>query len=291
MKEYLLKLFLFTSLVLFFYFNACKNEINHPESHQPVYLSDTVYSIIGTTMIFSAKINPQGVPTTYYFEYDVSENFNNSTTSKYIGAGPNFIMVVDTVSNLESGTLYYYRLVLEYDNRKVFGSIKTFVTPFEFIYPLSIATKWLYHYKIRESAYLLYFYDRNGNHEWEVIEKTDSQDSTIYKINCVQQDTIHEWNSLGTFDTTYTIHRLVQFKIVVYPEYIEPRWYSTLKDTYHVSFSYQIPRFSENIRDSVKFNYGNIVYVNNYGLTYFHQGSSGMHSVDERLYLQSIWRR
>ena len=86
-------------------------------------------SSIGTT---SAKLNgsvdPNGRSTTYFFEYGTTTSYGTKTSSSSAGSGSSSTNVSKTVSGLNSGTIYHFRLVATSDAGTVTGADRTFTT-------------------------------------------------------------------------------------------------------------------------------------------------------------------
>jgi len=95
----------------------------------PLIISDTALSISGSSAVFSGKINPRGLVTTYHFEYGISNSYGNTTTEKSIGSDSVYIVVGDSVFTFLPNTLYHYRIVASNNNGKIEGFDKTFATP------------------------------------------------------------------------------------------------------------------------------------------------------------------
>ena len=58
------------------------------------------------------SVNPEGVPTTYYFQYGTTTNWNEySTPPVEIGSGTSPLSESASISGLAGGTTYYFRIV------------------------------------------------------------------------------------------------------------------------------------------------------------------------------------
>ena len=128
---------IFTICLLTIAFPSCKKEVNITDNNNndtsktilPLIISDTVLSISRTGAVFSAKINSQGLATTYHFEYGASNAYGDTTVERSIGSGSIDVVVKDSVSTLLPATLYHFRLVASNANGKTEGFDKTFTTP------------------------------------------------------------------------------------------------------------------------------------------------------------------
>ena len=59
----------------------------------------------------NGSVNPNGVSTTYHFEYGLTTSYGSSTQSGSAGSGTVIVNVNATLSGLASGSVYHYRLV------------------------------------------------------------------------------------------------------------------------------------------------------------------------------------
>lgn len=64
-----------------------------------------------TSMQLNGSVNPEGVASTAYFEWGTSTSYGNSTTPQSVGAGNSPVIVDDTITGLQAGTLYFFRAV------------------------------------------------------------------------------------------------------------------------------------------------------------------------------------
>ncbi len=93
--------------------------------------SATGISQAGATL--HGEVNPNGSQTSYYFEYGKSTlfglfNLDQKTGSKSAGAGSGPVSVSASLTGLDSGSTYYYRLVAKNQYGTDEGSVHSFVT-------------------------------------------------------------------------------------------------------------------------------------------------------------------
>lgn len=83
-----------------------------------------------TTATLSATVNPEGLATTYRFEYGTSIAYGQSAPMPPAGAGSGTSPVAASVglTSLQGGTTYHYRLAATNANGTVFGADRTFTT-------------------------------------------------------------------------------------------------------------------------------------------------------------------
>ena len=77
----------------------------------------------------NGKINPNGLNTTYHFEYWKVESSVLSTDVREIESGKNDVDVTAYIENLEENTYYYYRLVAYNDLGTSYGDSMRYLTP------------------------------------------------------------------------------------------------------------------------------------------------------------------
>ncbi|MBI4713330.1 MAG: DUF2341 domain-containing protein [Planctomycetes bacterium] len=75
-----------------------------------------------------ATANPNGAPTTAYFQYGLDTNFGLTTTPQALGNGYTSINVTADISGLTSNKTYYYRLVASNSAGMAYGSNRLFNT-------------------------------------------------------------------------------------------------------------------------------------------------------------------
>jgi hypothetical protein len=93
----------------------------------------TAYTIAPTGVaesnaVLQGTVNPNGLSTTYHFEYGLTTNYGLSTKLQNAGSGLSQSTVDDTVDNLSPGTLYHYRLVASNGAGTTLGTDISFTT-------------------------------------------------------------------------------------------------------------------------------------------------------------------
>ena len=77
----------------------------------------------------NGTVNPRGISTHYYFEYGKTTGYGSSTSSSVAGSGLSSVEEAATVTGLEPGVIYHYRLVATNEAGTVRGSDQSFTTP------------------------------------------------------------------------------------------------------------------------------------------------------------------
>ena len=99
------------------------------EGAPPVATTAAASAVAGSTATLNGTINPEGHDTTYTFEYGTeAENYSSSTPEQDAGAGTSSMAVSASVTGLQPGTTYHYRVIATSGTGIVAGEDKTFAT-------------------------------------------------------------------------------------------------------------------------------------------------------------------
>jgi hypothetical protein len=77
----------------------------------------------------TGALNPQGLVTTWYFQYGKTKSYGTRTTAQDAGSGTRRVPVGAQLVNLTHKTTYHYRLVATNSSGTTFGNDRTFKTP------------------------------------------------------------------------------------------------------------------------------------------------------------------
>jgi hypothetical protein len=77
----------------------------------PTVVTGAASSIGPTSATVAGTVNPQGLATTYLFEYGKTTSYGSKTASKSAGSGTTTVAVTTAISGLTPGTTYHYRIV------------------------------------------------------------------------------------------------------------------------------------------------------------------------------------
>jgi hypothetical protein len=104
-----------------------------------------------------------------------------------------------------------------------------------FSFPANPGTQWTYNYKYQYKYVMTgEVEDRTGKRFWQIISVSSTANATSCVIQCTTQDTIHLWGLfphpiLGTLrDTTYTVHSISSFPVVISSDTIVASWQGTV---------------------------------------------------------------
>ncbi len=95
----------------------------------PTTTTDPATGVNSSSATLNGTVNPNGVATTYWFEYGTSTSYGSSTAHVSVGSGTTAASVSATVGNLSPGTTYDFRLVAQNSKHKTTdGGNLTFTT-------------------------------------------------------------------------------------------------------------------------------------------------------------------
>jgi len=94
----------------------------------PTLTTNSATSVSSDSATLNGIVNPNGVSTTYYFEYGTTTSYGTSTTSTSAGSGTSAVSVSASISDLTSDTTYHYRLAAVNSMGTSYGDDKTFST-------------------------------------------------------------------------------------------------------------------------------------------------------------------
>jgi len=100
--------------------------LNAPNA--PLVVVSAASGITATSAQLNGTVNPNGIATTYRFEYGLSGNYGSSTQPVSAGSGTSAVSASVTVSGLAPGTVYHCRLVASSNAGTSNGSDVTFST-------------------------------------------------------------------------------------------------------------------------------------------------------------------
>ncbi|MEI6851257.1 MAG: fibronectin type III domain-containing protein [Bacteroidota bacterium] len=94
----------------------------------PVATTLAATSITSVTATLNGIVNPNGLATTYYFEYGTTASYGSQTTVTSAGSGSADVVVSAPLSALTNITIYHFRLVAVNSDGTVNGNDFTFTT-------------------------------------------------------------------------------------------------------------------------------------------------------------------
>lgn len=97
-------------------------------SSAPAVVTDDVASLAPTTATLRGTVTPNGLSTTWWFEYGTSTSYGSKTSSQNAGSGASTVSVSRGVKSLKVATTYHYRLVAQNSSGKIAGADRAFST-------------------------------------------------------------------------------------------------------------------------------------------------------------------
>jgi phosphodiesterase/alkaline phosphatase D-like protein len=94
----------------------------------PVASTHAANSVTTTAARVTGAVNPEGQPTTYFFEYGTNTSYGSHTAQASAGSGSASAAVAAPLGSLSPGTTYHYRLVATNGSGTARGSDRAFTT-------------------------------------------------------------------------------------------------------------------------------------------------------------------
>lgn len=94
----------------------------------PTVVTGDVASLAPTSAALKGTVTPNGLATTWWFEYGISTSYGSKTSSVNAGSGAGAASISATARSLRAGTGYHYRLVAQNSSARTYGSDRTFAT-------------------------------------------------------------------------------------------------------------------------------------------------------------------
>jgi hypothetical protein len=94
----------------------------------PAAVTAAASSVGTTSATLNGSVNPNGVATSWYFEYGTTTGYGSTTPSKNAGSGTSSVAVTAALSSLAAGTTYHYRVVAKSAVGTTRGADQTFAT-------------------------------------------------------------------------------------------------------------------------------------------------------------------
>ena len=99
-----------------------------PKTPAPTSTTTTATAVTSSAATLNGSLNPEGVPTTYYFQYGTTAAYGSKTATQSAGSATTAQAVAANVSGLGASTVYHYRLVAISAGGTVVGGDLTFTT-------------------------------------------------------------------------------------------------------------------------------------------------------------------
>jgi hypothetical protein len=97
-------------------------------SSAPDVTTDSASSIAVVTATLHGHVTPNGLSTSWWFEYGTSTAYGSKTSSHSAGSGTSAQTVSAGITKLKAGTTYHFRVVAQNSSGRVFGADRAFST-------------------------------------------------------------------------------------------------------------------------------------------------------------------
>jgi hypothetical protein len=94
----------------------------------PGVVTGAATNVTPTSATLNGTVDPNGRPTSWFFEYGTSTSYGTKTAVKSAGSGGSAVAAAASISGLARGRLYHYRLVATSDGGTTQGADQTFTT-------------------------------------------------------------------------------------------------------------------------------------------------------------------
>ena len=102
----------------------------------PVVSTGAASDISPTGARVTGTVNPEGLPTTYRYQYGTDTSYGESSVSIEAGSGSSEVAAPSTLSTLQPDTVYHYRLVATNDDGTSYGQDQTLTTAAAVLQPI-----------------------------------------------------------------------------------------------------------------------------------------------------------
>ena len=107
---------------------ATGSDATFTTSSAPFAVTADPSAVAVTTATLRGTVTPNGLSTTWWFEYGTSLSYGLKTASQSVGSGTTARAVSDGVTKLTAGKSYHFRLVAQNSSGRVFGLDRVFTT-------------------------------------------------------------------------------------------------------------------------------------------------------------------
>jgi len=94
----------------------------------PTTVTSSASGIAATAARLNGSVNPNGLATTWYFQYGRSASYGSKTSQKSAGSGTSTVRVTASIGRLTAATTYHFRLVATNAAGTTIGGDRTFAT-------------------------------------------------------------------------------------------------------------------------------------------------------------------
>lgn len=92
----------------------------------PLATTTAATSVTATAATLNGTVNPNGLATTYYFQWGTTTSYGTNTTSASAGSGTSTLSFSEPITGLITGTTYHFRIVATNADGTTYGSDMSF---------------------------------------------------------------------------------------------------------------------------------------------------------------------
>ena len=81
------------------------------KAKRPVAITGRVAHVLSSSAVLDASIDPNGIQTSYFFQYGPTPAYGSQTPTVVVGDGTSKVKVGQAIAGLKTGLTYYYRVV------------------------------------------------------------------------------------------------------------------------------------------------------------------------------------
>jgi hypothetical protein len=96
--------------------------------NSPIVTTTAATAVTATTATLNGTVNPNGIATTYYFQYGLTTAYGSTTTSASAGSGSAAVSESAAIASLTAGKTYHFRIVATNSDGTSYGSDLTLTT-------------------------------------------------------------------------------------------------------------------------------------------------------------------
>ena len=99
-----------------------------PPSPTPTATTNPATGVTASGAILNGTVNPNGLPTTYYFQWGPSTAYGQTTAIQSAGSGTSNVAVSANLTGLTLNTTYHYRIIATNSSGTAYGADRIFIT-------------------------------------------------------------------------------------------------------------------------------------------------------------------
>lgn len=93
----------------------------------PIVATNGPASISANSAVLNGSINPNNLQTQFWFDFGITQDFGQKTSTQTLNAGNSWQLVAGNLSGLENGKTYYYRVVAQNNSGINRGELRSFI--------------------------------------------------------------------------------------------------------------------------------------------------------------------